>query len=204
MASGQRSGQHENSASVKVLFSTPSARPWPACGRGTGGGPLSSAESPHMCGRRAARIHLGCAMETRSVMESVAAAETEPMASGGAKSETAEGVAQAIIRPVIVAGRTLGIVTAARDTVMIQGQGVAGWANGNRSGRGGGRSAQHRRERGRDRRVRWSRGRYRNNLGVHRDRRGQSQDECDSNDWREHPVHAGSLSCHHHLTPVRS
>lgn len=154
----------------------------------------------------------GCAMETRSTLNSRAIVDpskameivgsgkaveatgakseagepAEAMEAIGAKSEAgeaAEGIAVAIIRPVVVTRPTLGIVAAARpDTAVTRGERVSGWADRNRSGGARRRSAQHRRGRKRGCRARWVRRRYRNDLRVDRDGPDQRKDEGEDAD----------------------
>jgi hypothetical protein len=105
----------------------------------------------------------------------------EAMEATGAKSEAgepAEGIAVAIIRPVVVTRPALGIVAAARpDTAVTRGERVSGWADRNRSGGARRRSAQHRRGRKRRCRAGWVRRRYRNDFRVDRDGPDQRKDE---------------------------
>src|SRR4029077_12024030 len=99
-----------------------------------------------MSGRCTWCTGFGCIMEGGPAVEAVAAMEPGAMVAGAAKSETAEGIAKAVIGPVIVVWRGLSIFTAARrDTVMFQGQGIPRRADRDRSGVGRRRSAQHRR-----------------------------------------------------------
>src|SRR5271169_6070178 len=108
---------------------------------------LPAAEATHMCDPRAGCAGPGCAVEARLTMESrptvEAAATVEPgeaMATG-AKSETGEPakrIAVAVIRPIIVTWRILGIVAGARgDTAVIRGKRVTGRADRDRYGGGG-------------------------------------------------------------------
>src|SRR5271166_4159779 len=145
-------------------------------------------------------VEPGCAAETRSTVKSAAIVDpgevTETVQPGkameatGPKPETgepAEGIAVAVIGPVIVTRRALGIVTAARrDTAgaEVWGKGVSGRADRKRSGRGGRRSAQHRRGRGRGCRVRWVRRRYRNDFRADRDGSDQGKDAYEGAELR--------------------
>jgi hypothetical protein len=118
---------------------------------------LSPAEAAHVSDPRAETAELGCAVKSRPTVEAatVEAATVEAatvelgeaMEATGAKSETgepAEGIAVAIIRPVVVTRPTLGIVAAARpDTAVTRGERVSGWADRSRSGGARRRSAQH-------------------------------------------------------------
>ena len=129
---------------------------------------LSPAEAAHMSDPRAETAELGCAMKSRptveaatvesATMEAATMEPSEAMEATGAKSEAgepAEGIAVAIIRPVVVTRPALGIVAAARpDTAVTRGERVSGWADRNRSGGAGRRSAQHRGGRRRRCRVR--------------------------------------------------
>src|SRR5215831_13604546 len=89
-----------------------------------------------------------------------------PMKAAGAKSEAgkpAKGIAEAVIRPIIVTGPALGIVAASRpDAAVTRGQGVSGRADWLRLGRAQRRSAQHGRRRGRGVEAGWIRLRHRN------------------------------------------
>src|SRR5262249_38146180 len=151
-------------------------------------------------------VQLRCAMETRPMVESLVAVEPgEATGATGAKSETGEpakGIAKAVVRPVVVTWRALGVVAGARPDAAraeVWGTVVSGWGERECAGCACRRSAQHGRGWERGHRVGWIRRWYRNNLGADRDRHDHSQDEHDADDRREHPVHAGSLSCHHHL-----
>jgi len=140
----------------------------------------------------------GCAMETRSTLNSRAIVDPskamEIVGSGkaveatGAKSEAgepAERIAVAVIRPVVVTRRAFGIVTATRpDTAgaVVRGKGVSGWADRERVGCARRRSAQHGRGRERGCRARWVRRRYRNDLRMDRDRRDQYEEEGEGAD----------------------
>src|SRR6516162_5250548 len=94
---------------------------------------------------RGACAELSSTMETRPTVGSVATVEPDgAVEAAGTRTETrksAEGIAEAVIGPIIVAGRTFGIVAAARrDTAIIRRQGVTRWADRDRSGRGRQRS----------------------------------------------------------------
>src|SRR4029077_20962969 len=109
---------------------------------------LPPAKTAHMSGRCTWCTGFGCIMEGRPAVEAVAAMEPGEMVAGATKSETAEGIAKAVIGPIIVVWRGLAIFTAARrDTVMFQGQGITGRADRDRSDRGRRRSAEHGRRR---------------------------------------------------------
>ena len=127
---------------------------------------LSPAEAAHMSNSRAETAEPGCAVKSCPTVEAVTVEPGEAMEATGAKSEAgepAEGVAVAIIRPVVVTRRALGIVAAARaDTAVTRGERVSGWADRNWSGGARRRSTQHRRGRKRGCRARWVRRRYRN------------------------------------------
>jgi hypothetical protein len=103
-----------------------------------------------MSNPRAETAEPGCAVKNRPIVEAataeaatadaatVEAATVEPseaMEATGAKSEAgqpAEGIAVAIIRPVVVTRPALGIVAAARpDTAVTRGERVSGWADRN-------------------------------------------------------------------------
>jgi hypothetical protein len=117
---------------------------------------LSPAEAAHMSDPRAETAELGCAMKSRPTVEAATVEAStvelgEAMEATGAKSEAgepAEGIAVAIIRPIVVTRPALGIVAAARpDAAVTRGERVSGWADRNRSGGARRRSAQHRRGR---------------------------------------------------------
>jgi hypothetical protein len=104
------------------------------------------------------------AMETRPAMETRSAGEAaktggvvEATGAGAESGEPKEGIAPAVIRPIIVTLRTLGIAAAARrDTTVIRvilGKGVARRAG--RLDRGWSRSAQYGRGRERGGGLRW-------------------------------------------------
>ena len=70
------------------------------------------------------------------MVESLAAVEPgEAMGATGAKSETGEpakGIAKAVVRPVVVTWRALGVAAAARPDAAgaeVWGKGVSGWAD---------------------------------------------------------------------------
>ena len=117
---------------------------------------LSPAEAAHMSDPRAETAELGCAMKSRPTVEAATVEAStvelgEAMEATGAKSEAgepAEGIAVAIIRPIVVTRPALGIVAAARpDTAVTRGERVSGWADRNSSGGARRRSTQHRRGR---------------------------------------------------------
>jgi hypothetical protein len=109
---------------------------------------LSPAEAAHMSDPQAETAEPGCAVKSRPTVEAatveaatVEAATmqpSEPMEATGAKTEAgepAEGIAVAIIRPVVVTRPALGIVAATRpDTAVTRGERVSGRADRNRSG----------------------------------------------------------------------
>src|SRR5215472_4222885 len=92
---------------------------------------------------RAETAEPGCTVKSCSSVEAAAVEPAatvkrgETMEATGAKSEAgepAEGIAVAIIRPVVVTGPALGIIAAARpDTAVTRGERVSGWADWNRS-----------------------------------------------------------------------
>ena len=142
------------------------------------------------------------AVETRSAMETRLAGEAaktggvvEATRAGAESGEPKEGIAPAVIRPVVVTLRALGIAAAAgRDTTVIRvilGKGVARRAG--RLGRGWSRSAQYGRGRERGGGLRWGCRRHRNDFRMDRDRRDQCEDEGEDADRRKRLVHRGFL-----------
>src|SRR5215831_9574487 len=165
-APGEAAGLDQSPTNLFLVFTAPSIVPIVQ---------LSSAEAAHMSDPRAETAEPSCTVKSRPTGEPGEAMEAtgakseagepgEVMEATGAKSEAgepAEGIAVAIIRPVIVTRPTLGIVAAARpDTAVPRGERVSGRADQNRSGGVRRRSAQHRRGRERGCRARWVRSRY--------------------------------------------
>src|SRR6516164_124439 len=118
-----------------------------------------------------------CMVETH---ETVEAAETvrpgeavEAAAATAETGEAVEGIAVAVIRPVIVTRPARGIVAAGRETVITRGNGVTGWASWNRFGRGERRAGQHGRGRQSGAAGRGSPRWFLRGLRVDRDRPGQ-------------------------------
>ena len=169
------------------------------------------AETTHVSGPGGETAESGLGVETRWAVEARSAMETRPAGeaaktvcsgdameatgAGAESGEPKEGIAPAVIRPIIVTLRTLGIAAAAgRDTTVIRvilGKGVARRAG--RLGRGWSRSAQYGRGRERGGGLRWSCRRHRNDFRMDRDRRDQCEDEGEDADRRKRLVHRGFL-----------
>jgi hypothetical protein len=117
--------------------------------------PLPVAETTHVSGPGGETAESGLGVKTRRAVKARPAREAakagrpgdamEATGAGAESGEPNEGIAPAVIRPVIVTRRALGIAAAARrDTTVIRvirGKGVARRAD--RLGRGWSRSAQY-------------------------------------------------------------